>query len=334
MRQYKVLEKNIFCCNNLKIVPIRDEDKYDIMRWRNEQIYHLRQNKPLSHKEQDTYFATVVSKLFELENPNQLLFSYLDNDSCIGYGGIVHINWVDKHAEISFVMNTSLEKEYFEFHWNIFLSLIEKVAFEQLNFRKIFTFAYDVRQRLFQVLEKNNYTQECRYVEHAFLNNKFLDVFIHSKLNPLNNVLKLRNVKVTDLDLLFDWVNDAQVRDNSINSKKIEYVDHVQWFIKKCGEINSRMYILVDGNINIGQIRIDYIENYWEIAYSISSKFRGLGYGRKIVELLINKFVLKNFKAKVKKNNLASIRVFQSLSFKQDEKNEDFFVFILNQHEE
>ncbi|MFN5443971.1 MAG: GNAT family N-acetyltransferase, partial [Crocinitomicaceae bacterium] len=120
MIKYKCLNQNEFNFNEYKIVPIRFEDRLDIMKWRNEQIYHLRQVKPLTIDDQNNYFNNVISKLFEQEKPNQLLFSFLKNDVCIGYGGLVHINWIDKNAEISFIMNTELEEDYFEKNWSIY----------------------------------------------------------------------------------------------------------------------------------------------------------------------------------------------------------------------
>lgn len=45
------------------------------MKWRNEQIYHLRQAKPLTKEDQNAYFENVVAKLFEDDHPNQILFS-------------------------------------------------------------------------------------------------------------------------------------------------------------------------------------------------------------------------------------------------------------------
>ncbi len=42
---YRVLNRQIFTKENYKIVPIRYEDRLDILKWRNEQIYHLRQKK-------------------------------------------------------------------------------------------------------------------------------------------------------------------------------------------------------------------------------------------------------------------------------------------------
>ncbi|MDZ7846859.1 MAG: GNAT family N-acetyltransferase [Owenweeksia sp.] len=103
----------IFTDGEYAIVPLRNKDRYSIMEWRNEQIYHLRQPEPLTKEKQDWYFENVVSALFEQEQPNQILFSFLKDDECIGYGGLVHINWIDKHGEISFVMNTELQRDFY-----------------------------------------------------------------------------------------------------------------------------------------------------------------------------------------------------------------------------
>jgi RimJ/RimL family protein N-acetyltransferase len=185
VRVYKCLSKQSYSLNEYQIVTIRDEDRYDIMQWRNEQIYHLRQSKPLDKESQDKYFDTVISKLFETENPNQILFSYLENGVCIGYGGLVHINWIDKNAEISFIMNTNLEVNRFHEIWIAYLTLIEKVAFDELQLHKVFVYAFDLRPHLYEVLKDSNYFKEAILIEHCFYNNKFIDVIIHSKINNL-----------------------------------------------------------------------------------------------------------------------------------------------------
>jgi len=118
---YKCLNNQVFSHVEFKIVPIRMEDRFAIMKWRNEQIYHLRQNKPLTIEDQENYFTKTVDKLFNQVQPNQILFSFLENDICIGYGGLVHINWIDKNAEISFIMDTALEQDNFQFHWKNYL---------------------------------------------------------------------------------------------------------------------------------------------------------------------------------------------------------------------
>lgn len=180
MRTYKNLSTSVFQFENFELIPIREEDKYAIMQIRNEQIYHLRQSQPLTIEQQELYFSTVVSKLFEQEQPNQLLFSLLENGTFIGYGGLVHINWIDRYAEISFVMKTELEKNRFEEIWINYLELIKSVAFDGLQFHKLFTYAFDIRPHLYPALEKAGLKEEARLKNHVFFDNNWKDVVIHS----------------------------------------------------------------------------------------------------------------------------------------------------------
>jgi RimJ/RimL family protein N-acetyltransferase len=185
MSVYKVLSKQIFQSGDFSLVPIRVEDRYDIMQWRNEQIYHLRQNQPLTKKDQDAYFENVVSKLFDQEQPNQILFSFLEKDVCIGYGGLVHINWIDKNAEISFIMNTAFENDRFQEIWTIYLTLLERVAFVDVVLHKIYTYAFDLRPKIYDIFESSGFSEDARLKEHCLFNSNYIDVVIHSKINQV-----------------------------------------------------------------------------------------------------------------------------------------------------
>jgi len=154
------------------------------MKWRNEQMYHLRQKVILTEEMQDAYFNNVIKSLYDQEEPSQIIFSFLKNDKCIGYGGLVHINWVDRNAEISFLIKTELDKEGFTELWTIFLSLIENVAFKSLKLHKLFVYAFDLRPHLYTTLQQNIFFKDAILKEHCFYNNKFIDVVIHSKINP------------------------------------------------------------------------------------------------------------------------------------------------------
>jgi len=182
MNSYKTLNKQAFSSGDYSIVPIRWEDRMDIMKWRNEQIYHLRQNKPLTVEDQENYFKNVVNKLFDLDKPDQFLFSYLQNGICVGYGGLVHINWIDKNAEISFVMDTKLEKEHFQFHWITYLELIEQLAFMQLSLHKIYIYAFDLRPNLYKAAEFAGFERDAVLKEHCFFQGEYKDVVIYSKI--------------------------------------------------------------------------------------------------------------------------------------------------------
>lgn len=183
MSSYKCLKKQLFCCDDYSLVPIRYEDRFDIMRWRNEQIYHLRQARLLTEEDQQRYFDNVVAKLFDQQEPDQILFSYLENDICIGYGGLVHINWIDNNAEISFIMDTSLEADHFAEHWNNYLTMLKEVAFNDLGLHKMFTYAFDLRPHLYRIFEDAGFKREATLKEHCCYNGEYKDVIIHSIWN-------------------------------------------------------------------------------------------------------------------------------------------------------
>lgn len=180
---YKILQQNRFENGDYALIPIRYEDRLEIMKWRNEQIYHLRQNKPLTTEDQENYFSNYVASIFQEETPKNLLFSFLKNNKLIGYGGLVHINWIDKNAEISFIMNTELEKEYFSEIWSQYLILLNQVAFKELELQKIFTYAFDLRPHLYPIFENAGFVLEARLKNHCFFNKEFKDVIIHSKFS-------------------------------------------------------------------------------------------------------------------------------------------------------
>ena len=271
-KEYKVLNKNTFELEGYKIVPIRFQDSLDIMNWRNEQMYHLRQTKKLTREDQNYYFENIISKLFDAKKPDQILFSLLKDNTCIGYGGLVHINWTDKNAEISFIMASELEQNDFEINWHIFLELIEKVAFNELLLHKIFTYAFDLRPNLYKVLENYKFKHEATLKEHCLFNGNFIDVVIHHK----KNFIHIREVNRKDVQLLFDWSNDKLVRTQSYNSDAIEFKKHTKWFNQNYNSSNSLFLILEINNIPFGIVRFTINGKNAVIGISISKNYRGI----------------------------------------------------------
>ena len=56
-------------------------------------MFDLRQEVKLTKKMQELYFDEVITPSFDNKYLNQILFSVLENQKCIGYGGLVHIDW-------------------------------------------------------------------------------------------------------------------------------------------------------------------------------------------------------------------------------------------------
>ena len=179
MRKYKALTQQTYKNGDFEIVPIRHADRFEIMQWRNEQMYHLRQNVLLTKTDQDKYFNNTIAQLFEEKQPEQLLFSYLKGDKLIGYGGLVHIDWVRGTAEISMIMETKLQKKHFIEIWTIFLVLIKHVALNA-NLTEVYTFAYDLRPKLYVALEQSGFKMFDRIPKAVRVGSEQVDIVIHN----------------------------------------------------------------------------------------------------------------------------------------------------------
>lgn len=327
MHTYKALKnKQYYSKDTFEIVPIRMEDRHAIRKWRNEQIYHLRQTNELTIESQDAYFNSVIAALFQEEQPKQILFSFLKEGTCIGYGGLVHINWVDRNAEVSFLMDTEKEKEYFGLYWSVFLELIQQVAFLTIGLHKIFTYAFDVRPQLYPILEKARFTNESVLKEHCLFYGEYKDVYIHSRIS--SDYLVWRKCTKEDVHVLFEWTNDKAVRENSFIKEPVLWDDHVNWFAKLLTSENE-LYILDSPTCPIGMIRFDKKDGFYLLNYSVDSKFRGLGFGKKIVmegisflkqDNLNNQLIIH---AHVKPTNISSVRIFRALEFTETNSNQD-----------
>jgi RimJ/RimL family protein N-acetyltransferase len=290
------------------------------MEWRNEQVYHLRQNTTLTPLEQDRYFDEIVSSLFSESNPSQVLFSYLEGEKCIGYGGLVHINWVDRNAEISFIMNTVLENEFFEFHWINFLKMIQNIAFNELCFNKIFTYAFDLRPRLYPALEESGFYNEAVLKDHCRFQDNYRDVLIHSKINHLS----LRPITLEDVKITFEWASDKEVRKYSFSTNEISFNEHTKWFDSKYKDHNCFYYIFENSlGTPLGSIRVDLQESVGVISYLIGPKYHGKGLGKEIIKQLERRIIkdygdIRELVGYVVDENLASVRIFEKLEYKKN----------------
>jgi hypothetical protein len=183
-RRYKCLPLLEFTDGNYQLIPIRDEDKYTIMRWRNEQIDILRQKELLTKEKQEWYFKNIVNKLFEEEKPNQLLFSFFENGTLIGYGGLVHIDWESKNAEISFITATERNKDetLFRADFNNYLNIFLPIAFDLLKFIKVHTTFYDISERRVYktIVEEFKFIREGNLKNHILIGGKVENQLIYS----------------------------------------------------------------------------------------------------------------------------------------------------------
>ncbi len=327
MRTYKCLKKQIYQSGEYTLVPIRDEDKYLIMKWRNEQMFHLRQKEKLTSEKQEIYFKNVISALFRSEYPEQILFSLLYKGELIAYGGLVHIDWTNRRAEVSFLMDTEIEKKEFESLWTIYLGLIKEVAFSDLLFIKVFTYAYDLRPQLYPVLLKNDFQEEARLRKHFLHERSFVDVLIHSCLN----ILTYRKVNNGDKDLLYKWASDPLSRKSSLDSKPITLKEHENWFKLKMLDSSYYMFIFKLYSNSVGLLRLESRNSEFLLSFLVDPSFRGKGIGFSIIKESIKIAADINktarIKAVIKKSNPASISIFKKAGFVKDSDDKETEIF-------
>lgn len=130
----------------------------------------------------------------------------------------------------------------------------------------------------------------------------------------------LRPAAMNDAMFLFELANDSECRNNSLNSDKISFENHMEWFKEILEAPEKRQYILMDENQPVGQGRLELTEKGCRISYSIIPHRRGCGYGEILLKLL-NNAILDEFPSctysygEVLPHNVASRKIFENLGY-------------------
>ena len=131
----------------------------------------------------------------------------------------------------------------------------------------------------------------------------------------------LRDVTEQDRDLLFQWVNDEEVRKNSFSSQRISYEEHCKWFTNMMKNERCKQWILQEDKQPVGQIRVMIKDDAAEIGYSVCAERRGEGFGKLMLELARRRVQtdlpnVKKLIARVKPENIASLKAFEDSGYK------------------
>lgn len=130
----------------------------------------------------------------------------------------------------------------------------------------------------------------------------------------------LRIATEEDMDLLFEWANEASVRANSFSTSMIPYEEHKSWYKRIMSRTDCRQYIYMYGGQAVGQIRVSVSEDVAEVSYSICAGMRGMGHGKNMLQCLSRQMKcdypqVQKLVAKVKPGNTASAKAFSDTGY-------------------
>ena len=147
-----------------------------------------------------------------------------------------------------------------------------------------------------------------------------------------NQKIKFRPVSVSDAKILLDWRNDPETRKQSINTEEVKLDRHIEWLENSIVNPNRKLLIALYGEEPVGTVRLDTEEPFSEISWTIAPSARGKGTGTKMVGSALEFFNCP-IKAKIKPENIASIKLAENVGFKKISANQEITEWVFDPKE-
>jgi RimJ/RimL family protein N-acetyltransferase len=181
---YSCMPRPVIEAGELQLRALQPTDIEAVRSWRNAQLEVLRQSQPISSEEQLSYFEQEVWPDKKLTAPRQILLAIELQQALVGYGGLTHISWRDRRAEVSFLLSPGLEGDaprrarvFFSF-----LTALGDFAFHDLNLRRLFTETFANRHAHLATLESAGFKREGRLRAHVVIDGEPVDSIVHGLL--------------------------------------------------------------------------------------------------------------------------------------------------------
>jgi UDP-2,4-diacetamido-2,4,6-trideoxy-beta-L-altropyranose hydrolase len=134
--------------------------------------------------------------------------------------------------------------------------------------------------------------------------------------------LKLRLVRETDCQLLFDWAIEPAARAASFQSAAISWDSHVQWFSERLRDPECVIYIGENAaDEPVGMVRFHIKGDSAVLSVSVARHLRSVGWGRGLIAFATHSLVrtrsIRRIDAFVKPENDASVRLFDAMGYRR-----------------
>lgn len=230
---------------------------------------------------------------------------FLETDLCISASGQTVFELVQTRTVSVFIKvidNQKYNQKYIlENHLG---ETIEPLDITHSLLNKINEMTYKKRKDIYDNLSKISFKDGVKNICEAFIDK-----------------IVFRKATIDDINLLFNWTNDSDVRKNSFNSEPVLFETHEKWFKNVLDDENTNIYIASLNGKEVGQVRVKIEDDYGKIGYSVDKDYRGFGIGYLMLKELYDYLYSNDNKitlvGEVKYENIASIKVFEKLLYEK-----------------
>lgn len=162
-------------------IKLRTLERYDLAclrDWRNQMEIRgrSRQYRLLNMDDQERWWER------QSQDPTIQMFGIVHSDLLIGVCGLTNVHWVNRTAEISIYIGSKGHTG--KGVGTATLGLLEDIAFEEYNLRRLWAEIYEFNNVSIGLFEKCGFTREGAMCEHIFWNGRYHDAYIYGKLRP------------------------------------------------------------------------------------------------------------------------------------------------------
>ena len=145
--------------------------------------------------------------------------------------------------------------------------------------------------------------------------------------------INIRVAKNSDCKEIYLWRKDSVTLSMSFTNSMPTFKKHKDWFNLSLNNDDIKLYIGEIGSTKIGVCRfdLDTKSNVVEVSINMNPRCRGLGYGERLLVSSIGAFqklYKSEFLAKIKPENLASLKIFKSIGFQEISSKEDIITLV------
>ena len=151
--------------------------------------------------------------------------------------------------------------------------------------------------------------------------------------------LTYRKANLSDSRDLFEWRNDQQSREASINSKVVPWEAHQEWLTAKldsdvCYLLIAELATNEASKVGMTRFDVDRHKGIAEISINLNPVFRGQGLAGKLLSESIAYFAtagtgIQVINATIRESNIASTKIFIRSGFAEVSREEGFVQYSL-----